>query len=167
MGGNGAITATGANNHATGAVLLTGDTTISVATASDALSLDGSISGSQALTKVGSGALILSGTNSYTTTTISNGYLQVGNNSTTGTLGSGAVTDNASLVFARSNNYTPGNVINGTGSVTQDGSATLVLSTANSYQGATSVNSGVLALTDANALGNSSGTTVANSGAGF
>lgn len=54
-------------------------------------------------TKVGSGTQILSGNNTYTgTTTVSAGTLQVGVNGASGTLGTGAVTANANLVFNRS-----------------------------------------------------------------
>ncbi|MFG6490639.1 autotransporter-associated beta strand repeat-containing protein, partial [Roseateles sp. BYS78W] len=66
------------------------------------------------LTKSGTGTLTLTGANTYGTTTISTGTLQVGNGGTTGTLGSGAVTDNAALVFDRSNAFTVSNTISGT-----------------------------------------------------
>jgi autotransporter-associated beta strand protein len=74
-------------------------------------------------TKVGSGTQILSGNNTYTgTTTISGGTLQVGVNGTSGTLGSGAVTANANLVFNRSDTVAMSTLaaggITGTGNVT-------------------------------------------------
>ena len=47
--------------------------------------------------------MTLYGNNTYSgTTTINAGVLQVGNGGTTGTLGLGAVIDNASLIFFRS-----------------------------------------------------------------
>ena len=87
----------------------------------------------------------LTGANTYTgTTTINSGTLRVGNGSTTGTLGTGSVTNNASLVFDRSNTLTVSNVISGTGSLTQAGTGTLTLAGANTYTGGTTVTSGIL-----------------------
>ena len=77
------------------------------------------------LLKDGASTQILSGNNSYTgTTTISAGTLQVGSGGTTGTLGSGAVVNNAALVVNRSDEATLGNNISGTGSFTQAGAGT-------------------------------------------
>ncbi|PZF71491.1 beta strand repeat-containing protein [Taibaiella soli] len=62
-----------------------------------------SITGAPALIKSGTGTLILTGANTYTgTTTVATGTLQVGNNGTTGTLGTGSVTNNDSLMYYRS-----------------------------------------------------------------
>jgi fibronectin-binding autotransporter adhesin len=61
---------------------------------------DGVMTGPGSFAKVGTGTQILTGNNNYTgTTLVSAGTLQVGNNGTAGTLGTGAVTDNANLVF--------------------------------------------------------------------
>jgi alpha-galactosidase len=69
---------------------------------------DGGISGGlTALTKTGSGRLILATDNGYSgPTTINAGTLQIGNDGTSGTLGSGYVTNNATLAFDRSDDYT-------------------------------------------------------------
>ncbi len=70
----------------------------------------------------------ISGDSTYTgTTTVSTGTLQVGTGGTTGTLGSGAVTDNALIVFNRSDNLAVPNSITGTGTVTNIGGAANVL----------------------------------------
>ena len=63
----------------------------------------GVISGTGGVLQAGSGStLILTGANTYSgATTISAGTLQVGNGNR-GTLGSGSVTDNATLSFGRS-----------------------------------------------------------------
>ena len=103
-----------------------------------------SVSANFSLVKAGSGTMTLSGSNAYTgTTTISAGTLQIGAGGTTGTLGSGAVTDNGSLVFNESVNVQVGNAISGTGSLTQSGTGTVVLTNSNSY-GTTTINTGGL-----------------------
>jgi RHS repeat-associated protein len=88
--------------------------------------------------------LTLTGTNAYSGgTTISAGTLYVGNYTSTGTLGSGAVVDNAALVFNRSGTATIANAISGTGTVTQT-AGTLILTGANTYSGGTTINDGTL-----------------------
>jgi autotransporter-associated beta strand protein len=73
-------------------------------TFSGTLSNGGASGATLSVTKTGSGTQILTGTNSYTgTTTISSGVLQIGNGGTTGSLSaSSVITNNASLVFNRS-----------------------------------------------------------------
>jgi fibronectin-binding autotransporter adhesin len=112
---------------------------------SDSVIFNGTISGTGTLTQSGSGTLILSGANTYTGgTTIGTGTLQVGNGGTSGSI-VGAVTDNGSLVFNRSDSVTFGGVISGTGSLTQNGrSGTLSLTGKNTYSGNTNVNAGTL-----------------------
>jgi fibronectin-binding autotransporter adhesin len=98
------------------------------------------------LLEVSNGLLILTGKNSYTGgTAISGGTLQVGTNGTSGSLGSGPVTNNSTLAFDRSDSVTFTNFINGTGSLVQQGSGTLTLSGANTYTGNTEItNNGTL-----------------------
>lgn len=88
--------------------------------------------------------LTLSGANTYTGgTTISAGTLQVGNGGTVGSI-VGDVTDNAALVFNRSDNVTYAGVISGSGMVTQLGTGILQLTTPHSYSGGTFVSAGTL-----------------------
>ena len=135
---------------------LAGSTTSTIDTQANTVTLQNSISGAGSLSKTGSGTLILSGGNSYGgATTIGQGTLQIGTGGTSGTLGGGAVTDNGSLVFNRSNAVTVNNAIGGTGSLTQAGSGTLILANANTYSGVTTISSGVLSITNGNALQNS------------
>ena len=96
------------------------------------------------LTKVGTGTLILSGTNSYTgSTVVSEGTLQIGDGSAGGSI-AGDIVDNATLSFDRSDTYTFGGVISGTGAVKQIGSGTAVLSGVSTYNGPTTISAGIL-----------------------
>jgi autotransporter-associated beta strand protein len=83
---------------------------------------------------------IITAANDYTgTTTISKGTLRIGNNTTTGSLSpSSAITNNAAMVFNRTNATVQGtdfaNNITGTGSVTLGSGGTYTF-TANAFQG--------------------------------
>ncbi len=90
-----------------------------IATPGVAFTLTNAISDGGSLTKAGLGTLVLAVANSYSGPTIINaGTLQVDNGGATGTLGSGIVTNNASLVFFRSDSYGVTNNIVGTGATT-------------------------------------------------
>ncbi|MES2088562.1 MAG: autotransporter-associated beta strand repeat-containing protein, partial [Pseudomonadota bacterium] len=124
----------------------------------------GSISanmGGGALTKGTAGTVILTGNNSYTTTSVGAGTLQVGNGGTSGTLGAGAVVNNASLAINRSNAFNVADV-SGSGNLVQDGTGTTTLSGVVSYSGSTTVNAGTLSGTiGSGALTVNSGATMA------
>jgi len=110
-----------------------------------AQTLSGPINGTGPL-KVSNGTLTLSsGQNDYTgNTIISGGTLQVGAGGTSGSVGSGNITNNSVLVFNRSDNVTFTNVIRGAGSTVQQGSGTLTLTAANTFTGTTTVSNGTL-----------------------
>ncbi|MDA7916682.1 autotransporter-associated beta strand repeat-containing protein, partial [bacterium] len=132
---------------------------------SDEVTYDGDISGSGSLEQAGSDTLILTGANSHTGgTTISSGTLQIGEAGTTGSV-VGNITNNSALIFDRSDAISYGDIISGTGSVTQNGSDTLTLSAANAYTGGTTVNSGTLSLTYGAQIGAIRGDLTINSGA--
>ncbi|WP_159462722.1 autotransporter outer membrane beta-barrel domain-containing protein [Nitrosovibrio sp. Nv4] len=126
---------------------------VTLNTASDTFQTDadlvvgGPISGSGSLNKTGSGALILTGVNSYAGgTTIAAGVLQVGDG---GVLGSipGNVSNSGTLVFNRSDSISYGGVISGTGVLTKTGTGILTLTgDSSSFGGHTSVDAGTLAL---------------------
>jgi autotransporter-associated beta strand protein len=70
-----------------------------------------------------------------------------------GGLGTGIVTNNASLVFDCGGAATISNAIGGTGGIVQCGSGTVVLSGSNTYTGSTTVNGGTLQLGNSEAIG--------------
>jgi len=130
----------------------------------------GVISGtSGSFTKIGTGTQILTGSNSYSgTTTISGGTLQIGNGGTTGTLGTGNVVDNANLSFNRSDTITVGNAISGSGTLTQAGAGTTILTGGNSYAGTTTITSGTLQIGNGGTTGTlGSGNVVDNAALSF
>jgi autotransporter-associated beta strand protein len=118
----------------------------------------GNITGNS-LTKVGTGTLTFTGTNTYASgTTISGGTLQIGSGGTAGSLGTGSITDNATLVFNRSDSITDtsSGVISGTGNLAKRGAGRLALTKAHTYTGATTIETGTLALTNSGSIANSS-----------
>ena len=94
---------------------------------SDAVTYAGVISGTGSLTQAGTGTTTLTGANTYTGgTTISAGTLQLGNGGTTGSI-AGNIVDNRRFVINRSDAVTLAGVISGTGSLTQAGTGTTIL----------------------------------------
>lgn len=126
---------------------------------------NGSLTGQGTILKQNSGKLTIDVTNNLSGgALISAGTLQIGNGGTTGTAGSGNLTNNATLAFNRSDSLVVGNIIRGTGAVQLDG-GTVTLSGANEYSGQTRINAGVVVLPNATGLGSvSGGTVVANGG---
>ncbi|MDP6636927.1 MAG: autotransporter-associated beta strand repeat-containing protein [Phycisphaerae bacterium] len=142
------------NGAATGSII--GDVTDNASlifNRSDDVTFGGVISGSGSVTKLGAGMLVFTGANTYDGgTTISGGTLQIGDGGTTSSI-AGDVTNNASLIFNRSNDLAFDGKIDGTGSVTKLGTGTLTLSGASSYSGGTTIEAGVLSISADNNLG--------------
>ncbi|AVJ26041.1 autotransporter outer membrane beta-barrel domain-containing protein [Achromobacter spanius] len=113
----------------------------------------GTISGTGGLTKTGSGTLIIEGDNvSSGTTRIEDGVLRMGAGLSTGSLGTGAVVNNALLVIDRADHLVMSNAISGAGDLRQSGSGTTTLTGPLSYTGITHVDNGMLVL-DGTGLG--------------
>ncbi len=128
---------------------------------------NGSLTGQGVIDKLNSGRLTIDVTNNMSgVVTISAGTLQVGNGDSFGSLGTGAVTNNATLSFNRADTaLTVGNPIHGSGVVTYDGAGTINVVGASDYSGGTLINAGVLNLQSSFGLGApSAGTTIASGG---
>ena len=112
----------------------------------NSITLSSVLSGSGSLTKTGAGTLILTGDNTYTeSTTVSAGTLQIGADSTTGSVaGDIVVNASANVTFSRSDVFSYTGDISGDGSLTKAGAGTLILSGENTYTGSTTVNAGIL-----------------------
>ena len=133
--------------------------------------VDGAITGEGgSLVKIGTGFLNLNGTNTYTgSTTINNGWVRIGTNSTTGSLASNnIIVNDADLYFSRSDDYTYSGIISGNsgGRIIQSpgdvGSRTLTLSGANTYTGSTLIQKGTLIALGSSALGSGSAVAINN-----
>jgi autotransporter-associated beta strand protein len=120
------------------------------------------ISGSGTVTISGPGSQTLTNTNTYTgLTTINSGAtLQLGDGTTghDGTiLNTSGITDNGALIYNRNVAESSGVVITGSGSVTISGPGSQTLTAANTYTGATTVNTGAtLVLASGASLGDTS-----------
>ncbi|EBY4035156.1 autotransporter outer membrane beta-barrel domain-containing protein [Salmonella enterica subsp. enterica serovar Agona] len=107
------------------------------------------IGGTGSVVKSGDKTLTLSGSNTYTGgTTISGGTLVASN---VEALGSGDVTDNATLELNTSGTFD--NAISGSGQVVKSGDKMLTLSGANSYSGGTLISDGTLVASNVESLG--------------
>ena len=102
------------------------------------------ISGTGALTKLGAGALTLSGVNTFSGgLTISAGSVSGAANS----FGTGAIVNNAALTFNQVSDGSIASVISGTGALTKLGAGALTLTGVNTLTGASAVTAGRLNVT--------------------
>ena len=118
---------------------------------SDTYTYAGRIIGAGSFEQMGPGTTVLTGNSLYFGgTTISAGTLQLGNGGTSGSI-IGDVVDNGTFAINRSDTYSFGGAISGSGAVVQMGPGTTILTGTNSYSGGTAINAGVLAVSaDAN-----------------
>ncbi|HEX7921922.1 MAG TPA: autotransporter-associated beta strand repeat-containing protein [Bradyrhizobium sp.] len=160
----GALTFSGGTLQVTGTTFTGTSRTINwggggfdIANAANNFSVSQSLTGNGALTKAGTGTLTLTGSNSYIGgTTISAGTLQLGNGSTTGSI-TGDVVNNGILAVNRSNTYTLGGNISGSGAFVQSGPGTTILTGTNSYGGGTTLTAGILSVSSDTNLGAAAG----------
>ncbi|EGA0641088.1 autotransporter outer membrane beta-barrel domain-containing protein [Salmonella enterica] len=134
------------NVEALGTGDVTDDATLELNTGGDFIN---NIGGTGRVEKSGDDKLTLSGSNTYTGgTLISSGTLVASN---VEALGTGDVTDNATLMLNTGGDFT--NNIGGTGRVEKSGDDALTLSGSNTYTGGTLISGGTLVANDVNALG--------------
>ncbi|WP_297800712.1 autotransporter-associated beta strand repeat-containing protein [uncultured Brevundimonas sp.] len=125
--------------------ILLGSNTLTVNAAQSGI-YHGVISGTGSLVKTGAVNLTLAGENTYTgDTVVQEGYLQIGAYGTTGSV-AGNIVNNATVYFLRSDDYTYGGVISGTGAISQNFTSTLTLTGANTYTGRTGIFFGTIAI---------------------
>ena len=140
----GTLQITGNNVLSTGSVIT--DAILAFSN-SDTTIYSGNISGTGNLVMEGTGILALSGTNTYggamSGTTISSGTLRIDGNSSLPT--AGIVTNDSALIFNNAGTATSSGMITGTGTLTVNASATLVLEGANSIR-ATILNGGTISI---------------------
>jgi autotransporter-associated beta strand protein/T5SS/PEP-CTERM-associated repeat protein len=137
-----------------------------IANFTDALTLTAAISGAGSLSKAGAGTLILTGSSTYTGgTTITGGTLQLGDGGANGSI-VGNVTNNGTFAINRSDTFTFGGVISGSGAFQQNGTGTTIFTAANTYTGGTIVNAGTLRLGPGGSLAPTGALTV-NAGGTF
>ena len=151
---------------------------VNVTNPTDSLTLNGSVSGVGGLTKTGSGTLLLLSANTYAgATTLSGGWLRIGNafslqdstvvlsggsldlggyNATLGGLSGGGnlVIGSGTLTVGNNNTGTTiySGSLGGAGALAKTGPGELVLAGSNAYAGGTSVSAGALVVTTTAAL---------------
>lgn len=122
--------------------------------------------GTTSLTVDNSGFWILTAANTYTgTTTITDGTLQIGNGSTTGSVASTSIVNNAALRVSRSDAMTYSGVISGTGTLTKLSAGTLTLTGTNTMSGTTTISAGTLSIGSGSTGGSLANSNITNNSA--
>ena len=129
---------------------------------SNAVAYGGNLSGSGTLTKEGAGTLTITGNLTHAGgTTIEDGTLQIGNGGSTGSI-TGDIVNNGALVFNRSNVYTYGGDMSGSGTLTQSGGGTLTVTGNLTHTGGTTIQNGLVNIGNGGTAGSISGDIVNN-----
>ncbi len=109
------------------------------------------------LTKSGAGTLTLDTNNSYPGSTIINaGTVRIGTGGAAGSLGTGPVTNDGTLIFDRSVDLVAAHTIGGLGSLVKSNTNTLTLNGAGAYAGGTTISKGSILIGTASAVGTGS-----------
>ena len=112
---------------------------------SGTLTVNGIIKSDGGFTKTGEGTMTLTAANTYSKgTTISAGTIKL---TDAGTIGTGAVTNNAVLEFAHDSDMMFSNAVSGTGSVIKTGAGTLTINKTSSMNGEWRLNAGKVVIT--------------------
>ena len=130
--------------------------------------LGGAISGTGSISVTGPGKITFTGNNAGFSgpLTVSAGIAQVGAGGSSGTLGTGPVTNNSALVINRSGSLTVGASITGIGTLTNNGPGLVTMSGNNTYVGLTVIANGTVKAGSTGALpsGTGAGNVVLNGG---
>ncbi len=110
-------------------------------TTESAVTLAGAITNGS-LAKAGAAPLTLTGSNSFGTTSIGAGVLNIGTGGASGTLGTGNISNQGALAINRSGTLSIPGVISGTGSLEINGGGTVTLTGLNTYTGTTTIHPG-------------------------
>lgn len=125
----------------------------------------GGTQGNIALVKSGAGTQVLAGANTYSgSTTINGGTLQIGNGGSTGTPGSGAIVNDGEFKVNRSGTLTLAQSFSGSGTFTQGGGGTTILTGNSSTTGGTTILSGTLRMGNGGLNGSIGSGAVVNDG---
>ncbi len=129
----------------------------------------GGLNGSASVALNGTGTVTLLMANAYTgPTVINSGTLQVGNNTTSGSIdNSSALTNNGALILTQTGSHSISGIITGSGSLTKAGTGTLTLGAADNsatFSGTITNNGGTLAAATDNTLGGPSVPVTLNNG---
>ncbi|MGU9945137.1 autotransporter domain-containing protein, partial [Bordetella avium] len=137
---------------------------LDIADAGNTFTVSQALSGNGGLAKLGAGALVLTGSNTYQgTTTVSAGRLQVGDGVTQGSIaGDADIQAGGTLAFKRIDQVVYGGAISGSGQLRQEGSGTLVLTGDSAFTGTTTIASGSLQVGDGGNRGTLGGTIINN-----
>ncbi len=128
-------------------------------------SFAGSFTGNAALTKSGTGTLVLTGSSDATgAIAIESGTLQVGDNTAAGAIGAVPVSGSGTLAFHRSDAASWAGSTGGALALRKSGTNTLTLTGDLNHTGGTVISGGILQIGDGGSTGSLAGGTVTNSG---
>ncbi|MCD1125452.1 autotransporter-associated beta strand repeat-containing protein [Jinshanibacter sp. LJY008] len=144
-------------NNLSGAGSITLRNAVLTANNSADTAFDGEIGGAGSLIKTGTGALTLSGINTYQGGSTLNGGTLVATNGLA--LGVGDITNNATLELNFASDSTLDNLLSGSGTLIKTGSGIATLTSTGSSQGAINVNQGTLSFAQSGAFNGISLTT--------